>query len=248
MQEKKPAEDAPAREWLTYYAWLQRTHSKAEHSETSTSRERASQTLMLALGDAPEHVTIRDLDGAERSVAVHPKSHEALEWFEARTRRIAWLVQQRDQLQSRPDAESLMLAERCGLEVSHQYRLLVVAATTPGPGLSWDVESSPDKSALPEWSADLSPTETLAVRNAFIEVNALRLQVITEILSPSKRESAPPLGWATFFALRAEEAGVSSTVLLRDRSLASQIAAATLAAEAKLSAAEESPGTDKGQS
>lgn len=221
------------RNWLSYYTWLHRTHAKSEHSADSTTRQRADQTLLLALADTPEHVTFVH-NGAEISVAVYPKSHEALEWFETRTRLIEWLVARRNEITERTDSDSLMLVERIGREIAHQYQLLVVAATTPGPGLPWEAEASPDD--LPEWSFDLAPTDTLAVRNAFLEVNALRLQVINEVLAPRSKDKAPPLGWATFFSIRAEEAGVPSTSLLRERSLASQIAAATLASEAKLAA------------
>lgn len=219
------------RHWLSYYTWLHRTHAKSEHAADSTSRQRADQTLLLALADTPEHVTFIH-GGHQVSVAVYPKSHEALEWFESRTRVIDWLLARRAEVSARTDYDSLMLVERTDREIAYQYQLLVVAATTPGPGLPWDPDASPDD--LPEWSYDLAPTDTLAVRNAFLDVNALRLQVITEVLAPRSKDKAPPLGWATFFSIRAEEAGVPSSELLRERSLASQIAAATLAAEAKL--------------
>lgn len=226
------------RAWLSYYTWLHRTHARSEHATDSTSRQRADQTLLLALADTPEHVTFVH-GGVEISVAVYPKSHEALEWFESRTRLIGWLVARRNEISERKDSDSMMLVERVGREIAYQYQMMVVAATTPGPGLPWDAEATPDD--LPKWSAELAPTDTLAVRNAFLEVNALRLQVINEVLAPRSKEKAPPLGWATFFSIRAEEAGVPSSTLLRERSLASQIAAATLASEAKLAAVD----TDK---
>lgn len=233
LDERRPAEDAAAREWLGYLAWLHRIHSRAEHSKTGPARKKADAILLQALADEPAYVGLMR-NGEMTSVAVYPKSHAALEWFESRVRTIEWLIASRSKIENRTDSDSLFLHERINLEIAYQYQLLVVAATTPGPGLPWEPDAIPE--TLPEWAYDLDPVATLLVRNAFLEVNAVRLQALHEILSRGGNKKAPEIGWATFFAIRAEETGVDSTTLLCDRSLASQIAAAALASDAKLSA------------
>lgn len=236
LDERRPAEEAPAREWLGYVAWLHRTHSRAEHAQTAPARKKADAILLQALADEPSYVTLMR-NGEATSVAVYPKSHSALEWFEGRVRTIEWLIANRSKIEDRIDSDALFLIERINLEVAYQYQLLVVAATTPGPGLPWEADAIPE--ALPDWAYDLDPVATLLVRNAFIEVNAVRLQALHEILTRGREGKAPEIGWATFFAIRAEETGVDSTTLLCDRTLASQIAAAALASDAKAAAVAE---------
>lgn len=231
------AEEPDLKVALAYAALRALVAERAPDKDSRKSRkEKANRVLLDALGDVPAYVDITRNETPLR-VAVYPKSYTALKWFDLTGRKIEWLVDTQRKLESRSDPEVIVLLERAGIEEAFQYQRMVVAATTPGCGLPWEPDDT--SSDLPEWAYDLGPTEILAVRNAFVEVNALRLSVMHDVLSPTKKNGdAPELSWAQFFSLRSEESGLDTPILLRDRSLPSQIAASALASDAKLQAME----------
>lgn len=191
----------------------------------------AEADVVAALRDAPEYA---ELDG--ESVLVYPKSFDALDFIAQRDRRIQWLVEQREKIASRAIALTPGLLDAIGNEIVFQYGLIIWASTHEGAKLPFDSRNAPD--TLPDWITALSPTDYLMIYQAFVKVNTERIFVLKLMLDArlsekqSKVSKAP--SWLTFWASRAEDAGVGADVLMRDRSLPSQIAQALLAAESKL--------------
>lgn len=203
-------------------------------SDRAERKENADAVLLAALADAPMELVLTGAEGEDFTVGVYPKSYEALRWFDSVSRKLQWLVDRRRDIETQNGAEIGDLIQRIGDEEAWIYGLVSLAALTGGPGLPWERGDEPRD--LPEWVRALSPSDVLRIRRAFIEVNSTRLSVLNEILSPASKRETTNLSWAPFFATRAEESGEDSKVLLRDRSLASQLAASALSADVKLTA------------
>lgn len=217
--------------WARAYADLSRIAGQSESTARESTADQDEAAVIDALTDQPADLVITKPDGSPMAVSVYPKSHRALEWFRARSKRIAWCVAKRDALEKRQDPSVFPLMERVGEEVAFQYALLADAATTPGCWLPWEPVDVPN--VAPDWAAFISPGDLLRIYNAFIEVNAIRLAIVQRRLSPSGNADDKPLSWAEFFALRTSDTGVASAVLLRDRSLVSEIASALKASDVR---------------
>lgn len=213
--------------WARCYADLSRIAGRSERPERDTT-DADEAAITDALAETPVDVVITKPDGSQMVVGAYPKSFRALEWFRARGKRIAWLIDKRNALEERQDPSVLPLLERIGEEVVAQYALLAEVATTPGCWLPWEPADVPNEPR--EWAAFIAPGDLLRIYDAFIEANVVRLAIVQRRLSPGKGDDKP-LTWPELFAMRTAETGVGSAVLLRDRSLVSEIASALKASD-----------------
>ena len=168
-------------------------------------------------------------------MSVYPKSFDALDFIAQRDRCIQWLVEQREKIATRAIALTPGLLDAVGSEISYQHGLIAWAATHAGAGLPFPDREPP--ALLPAAIEDLGPNDYLVIYQAFVKVNASRLYTLKLMLDARLSDSqtkAP--SWLTFFASRADESHGNATaeMLMRDRSLGSQIATALLAAETRL--------------
>lgn len=196
--------------------------------ESSTATRESEDAVIAALRDAPEAVTLSNSE----TVFAYPKSFDALDFIAQRDRRITWLVEQRDKVAQRAIAKQPGLLDAIGNEITYQFGLIVWAATHEGPSLPFKGRVPPED--LPEWIERLSPNEYTSLNGAFVRVNAVRLWTLHQQLDARLgKDGDKPSSWQTFFATRSEDAHVGADVLMRDRSLPSQLAAALLTADAR---------------
>jgi hypothetical protein len=237
--EENPAKDLGG--WVFWFAQLVRFCGRKElkEAQASIASKGAERTVLDALRDAPEYVELQPVaDGPPRRMAAHPKGFEALDFLDRHDQVIAWLNQQRAKLLLLPapiSAEPLAAVSR---ETLFQYGLIAFAVTHAGAGLPFPAGDPPAE--LPESIRELSPIDLIQLHGAFIRANVIRLHALYALLEMQLGETSNErLSWATFFSTRAEETGEPAQMLMRDRSLASQIAAALIAAEARKRALEE---------
>lgn len=224
------------RGWITTYAALVRFCGRIDEAETRTERD-TDDDVIKALADTPKNVELQ----SGETITVYPKSFIALQFIERCDARIDWLLSRRAVLvDRRDDADDVDLLERTSEEIAFQYGLMAMAACHPGPTLPFDELSTP--TSLTPAVASLSPIDFVNVRNGFIEVNALRLHVLIKLLEKSGSQDGNAAGrqnWKTFFSIKEDESGSAASVLMRDRSLPSQLAASVIAADVRLAAMNE---------
>jgi hypothetical protein len=222
--------------WVFWYATLIRYVGRLELKESQRERatEGGERTILDALTDKPVTVELQPIgDEPSRRVSVYPKSFEALAFVDSRERNIRWLSEQNQKLLPLPANLTVETITAVDRETIHQYGLIVHAVTHAGAGLPFPAEDPP--AALPAWITDLSPINIIDIHNAHIECNVFRIHALYLLLEITTGETQPArrLSWATFFSARAEEIGIETRSLMRDRSLTSQIASALIAAEAR---------------
>lgn len=252
--------DAPA--WLAYYRHLHRTHAKGEPSGDSTAPAAltvpadAEPVVLDALRSAPAVVELVGSvapDGGDL-VLVHPKAFIPLQAFRRRDARVDWLTEQRAQLLSLgPAAADDDLLRRVDEELAYQYALLVWGATTEGCGLPYEEHDAPED--VPTWLLALDPVDVLRIREAFVQVNALRLAALSALLAAQtaadRAADAPPgqqrPQWSTFFATRADEQHTAggAAALMRDRALAAVLAESIVASSERARVAREAEARAK---
>lgn len=221
--------DLTIKGWVFCFANYTRFAGRIE--KPSANSDAAEADVLAALRDSPERVTLSD----GKDQYAHPKSFEALDWIAQRDRRITWLVEQREKVASRAIAKTPGLLDAVGNELTFQTGLMVWVATHEGCGLPFPSRVVPEE--LPEWIEEINPLDSLRIRQAFMQVNAVRLhalqlQLAARLTAKEKATQQPAL-WTTFFATRAEETGIGSDVLMRDRSLGSQLAAALVTSDSR---------------
>ena len=226
--------------WIYAFAnlLLLRKTSKEEAAGAATrARDEAEEEVLKALDDSPEIVTLPVRDGDQYlTVAVYPKSYVTLDFMASHDARIEWLVGRREKVRGSAMAIAPDLLDRAGQEIAFQYGLLCWVATHEGPGLPFPPRETPDE--LPQWVSALSPKDLHAIHSAFVKVNLIRLHLLYSLLGHIADDgNAARPSWTTFFALRSEDTGVPASVLMRDRSLGSQIAQALIVAEQRLRSA-----------
>lgn len=215
---------------LLTYGDLRSLHTERDRP-TGQRRTDEEAEILAALSDKPEVVSI----GHGKPVSVYPKSFEALQTIRRIGSRIDYLLHKASKMLEQGIAVSDDLFERVDREVLFLYRALVLGVTHEGPTLPFDATGAITE--FPTWIIVLSPVDIRVIHSAFITVNAARLAVLTHLLSIGSEEKGPGHSWATFFSLRSDESHIPSPVLMRDHSLPSQMAAALLAADARIKAA-----------
>lgn len=218
--------DETVRGWIhcvaNYTRFCDRIPSDSEAKPVDNS------VLDDALLDYPETVLL----SGELSLSVYPKSFSALRFIERCDQRIQWLAAKRVALAEGSDTSDLDFLERVVDEMEHQYRVIAWVATFKEPGLPFPDEEMPI--GVPDQIRDLSPTDYMMLRVAFLRVNQLRLALLIKMLSeqtgeePNARDS-----WSTFFANQESEGHGPARHLMRDRSLVSQLAAALKTGESR---------------
>lgn len=219
--------------WIYCYASMVRFCGRlgqADEKKESLGRSGEDEVL-AALSDKSDSVTL----SSGSTVTIHPKSFEALRTIERIDDRIGWLCEKRAELAARRNKADLELLDRATAEVSFLYQLMAWGATYPGVSLPWlDPVTGTELEAFPpEQILLLAPTDYLIVRAGLLKVNQYRLAVLSMMLSEKKApDPAARQTWGTFFALREEQSHTPARTLMRDRSLASQLASALLAGDA----------------
>jgi hypothetical protein len=191
----------------------------------------ARQEVLAALSDEPAIVTLDN----QKTLTVYPKSFRALLTIARIGERIDYLLRHSAQLLDAGVAMNDELFIRVDREVVFLYSALVFGATHAGPKVPFEDLRRLEK--MPPWINDLTSIEVQRIHIAFVRVNAVRLAVIARLMKlEAAKEDGPGSTWATFFSLRSDETHIPSPSLMRDHSLASQMAAALIAATAKLRA------------
>lgn len=217
--------------WIFCYANYIRFCERIGEDGDTRREQAVEDDVIAALRDAPEVVTLQGSTDAF-TVSVYPKSFDALDFIAQRERRIEWLIEQREKIARRSLAKTPGLLDAVGSEITYQYGLIVWSVTNPGPRLPFDDREIPD--SLPDWIADLSPTDILLLNRAFQRVNAVRLFALKMQLDArdTRKDEDRRSSWSSFFGTRAEQSHIDAGVLMRDKSLVSQLAAALLNADA----------------
>lgn len=228
--------------WVFWYATLVRFNGRREYTEarTEAATANAQGTILDALMDRPKSVELQAIDGAApRTVAAYPKSFEALSFIDSRDRNIVWLNSMSRKLLERDLSVTADALSKVDREVLYQYGLLIWSVTHAGAGLPFPAEDPP--ATLPDWIRELSSVDIIRIHGAYVEANILRIHSLYFLLEIRTGSTEPDnrLSWATFFSSRAVDTGIEPRALMRDRSLASQIAAALVAADERTRALEE---------
>jgi hypothetical protein len=200
--------------------------SRTERGSVEGAERQAA--VMDALADTPESVTLVAVEAGADPVrlTVYPKGYVALRAIQTRNLLIASLTDDLKALETHGGPADLDVIIRAQEEMGYQERVIAWIATTPGPGLPFPEEDW--RPTLPPQFADIHPHDFYALAGAFQRVNATRLLLLD---SSSRSETRP--NWSVFFAMMAETLNASTAELMRDWSLASLIAQATVAAERK---------------
>jgi hypothetical protein len=230
---ENPGKDIDA--WIYCYASMVRFCDRLDAAdERKAAAESGSENEVIrALADTPEPVVL----SSGKTVTIHPKSLIALEFIERLDHRIQWLTEKRADLLKRNGYDDVKLIDDAVAEINLLYGVIAWAALHEGCGLPFsEIEVL---TTLPEEVRSLSPTDFPMVHNAFLKVNAIRLHVLLMMYSEKQApEPGARQSWATFFAMREEQSHTPAKTLMRERSLASQVAASLLAADVHLEARE----------
>jgi hypothetical protein len=222
--------DRTVRGWLRYFAVLHRRHAMLMEQPLAAD---ADQLLLSALRSEPQRVLLvtqaPDDSGAPATLAVYPKSFEALVEIQKHDALLEWVslryMYLHEHQRAHTDADYLAFSQRALDEMTYQYQLLAWIVTTPGPGLPFD----PLGGEIPEIPAHirrLDVLDLLALLRAHATVNAVRLRVLRSLMAadtPGTTERQRPT-WAMFFANAAVDLKTSTRALMRDHSLAEVLA------------------------
>lgn len=215
----------PIFRWVFYYAQLVRFCGRIESRETVGME--ADAAILQALRCEPKSVPL----GGDLVLEVHPKSFNALLNVHARDKLLHWLnVRYAALADAEHGAEALQFLERVAAEISYQYGLLAWTATADGPGLPFDPRAD-ERPDVPPALRTLEPFQLFRLHQAFIEVNAARLQALERLVSPAAEEgpTARPT-WSGFFSNLAMKWEVDPQVLMADHALVKLLAMVKLAA------------------
>lgn len=215
---------APKGDWIRCYAQYVRLNGRQEW--TRPDGEEGERELLKALRGEPVEVELVDGD----VVRCHPKSHDALRWFQARGWEIRWLRDRvaafRDALDAgevaREDApEPLSALHAAEQTLARQLAVFCWAATHEGPALPWPYgEDPPDP---PDRFLDLPPVDVYRINAAFLRANHRGAHLIDKLLGDEERSS-----FDVFFAQKARQMGRPSRDLMQREPMISQIVEAAL--------------------
>jgi hypothetical protein len=217
---RNPKKDLSAwiRCFANYVAFLDRDSIARKASQHAVKQ----QIVLDALADKPESVRLAT---AGRSVQVHPKSFIALVDIHARSLMLAMLTDQTEQLVAAGRPEDLEVVLRAYDEMAYHQQVIAWIVTTPGVGLPF-----PEGTAVPqvpaEWG-EVHPADFYAVAAAHQRVNVMRLSALDMSRSGESRPD-----FSVFFAMLAGSSDHSTADLMRDRSLAGELAASSERARA----------------
>jgi hypothetical protein len=211
---------------LRWYGKLRQFHARAEGRQVATSRDQADATLLDALQETPEAVTLRSPVDGRDSLAVHPKGFSALLDCRLCERRIEQFTATAQFL----EATDRSAARRFDDGVRYYYALFVWITTHEGPGVPYQWHAATPEP--PAWCYEVNPFDLLLVIAAHLKVNVARLQALTVLTHPDPiGKGGPRPTWSEYFASLAAEKGDDPIRFMRDRSLANLIATHALAAE-----------------
>ncbi len=217
---KNPTHDLGAwiRCFANYVAFLDRDSAP----RLEQARLAKQKVILEALADQPEVVTLAttEADGTPRTVTVPPKSYVALVEIHRHNALLATLTDQTEQLVRAGAAEDLEVVLRAYEEQSYLQRVVAWIVTTPGVGLPY--AEGTDRPELPAELGELHPADFFRIAAAFQRVNALRLAA----LDMTRNSEARP-DFSVFFASLAGSSDLSTAQLMRDRSLAGEVASAS---------------------
>jgi hypothetical protein len=218
--------------WVFWYGQLIRFTGRLEQRELVSAE--ADGLIIAALRADPREVKLSD--PPHQVVQVYPKSFEALLNVHARDQLIGWLAARNAVCrQSVNGADVMALLERLAAELAYQQLLMVWTATAPGKidyyGLPFAVED--DRPEIPESLRSISPWDIVRVHQAFLDVNATRLQALEKLIQPTREETGGGRpAWSVFIGSMALKWRVDPVRLMRDHALIQILATAKIAAMA----------------
>lgn len=209
--------------WLRYYAVLHRAHAKGEAAPVSAAHARNDATILDSLRNEP--IMVVPLDKHD-NVFVYPKSLDALLHVHALDLQLAWMLTQKEILETEASAESMNLIQLLMDVMAYTYQLLCWVVTSEGPELPYRVED--DNPEIPPYVLAFSPWDVVRICQAHQE-HLTRLSVLTTLLdAKSQREGGKRPSWSMFIGSMSVELGESSNTLMRHRSLAELLAVARI--------------------
>jgi hypothetical protein len=234
--EEKLAEDRPgskeypdrdARSWLRYYTKLQRLHAQLQRRASSGGTEDAE--VLDALRGQP--VLVELVNKEHKPVQVHPKSLHACLYVHALDLKIAWLLAQKDLLESRGTAGDVLMLPKIYEATAYVYQLLVWIVCSEGPAMPFDT-NDPDPEP-PEWVRNLEPWDVLRICQAHQKL-MLRLQALSALIDENSAQEGKGLrpSWSMFYSTMAVELKESAEHLIKLRSVGEMLAMARLNAAA----------------
>jgi hypothetical protein len=218
--EENPATDVFG--WLRFYAVLHRCHARGE-TQSDSAHARNDATILDALRNEPIMVVPLSDDD---DIFVYPKGLDALLHIHALDLQLAWMLAQKEILETEASAESMNLIQYVMDAMAYTYQLLCWVVTTRGPELPYRVED--DDPQIPTYVKALTPWDVVRVVQAHQE-HLARLSVLSSLLdtTPQKEGGKRP-SWSMFVGSMSVELGEPANVLMKHRSLAELLAVARI--------------------
>ena len=214
---------SPVWDWVWWHSQLVRFCGRMESRELESGE--ADAQVLAALNDDPQRVALAG-GGELHELHVYPKSLPALQHLQLRDQLLSWLAARYEALGEEPVAGdgTSSLRERVADEITTQTLTIAWIVTSEGPGLPFPADPA-DRPELPDAIRVLSPVDVLRIHQAFLEVNAVRLQALERLVSAPRGDapSARP-SWAVFVGALSMKLKADPKRLLADRSLASLLA------------------------
>lgn len=205
--------------WLYCYASYSRLMGRAEAASASGDSQEA---LLAALAAEPVAVTLPE----GTTFQCHPKSYLALRWLAHADALLGAMLHQMERIPYFQTDEQDSLREEAMLGTTELQLALVWAAVHPGPGLPFDERQRVP--AIPPEIQAISPIGVYQVLQAYRSANLQGLAALPALTDGAVDGSRPT--FAMFFAAMAQESGLSSAALMRERPLVQLLAQARLSA------------------
>ncbi len=203
---------------LSYLQWLSTEYGKGPLTPKAASKRwdtLAMDDLRAALAADPVHVALSNGD----CVAVYPKGEQALHRLACNQVALKWATTRWLHLTTLEEqsAASLVALQSCADLVAYLQSEFAEIVTHPGAWIPWDEESSRSH-PVAAWTRELTPSDHLALRAAYLEVNLLRNNAIAE-RTRAFANGGDPMPLAAFLGVMADELHVQPERFTREYSL-----------------------------
>jgi hypothetical protein len=240
--------------WLHYFAQLIRFTERLTTRETLAEKdlEAARKEAYAGLREQPVQVELIHPDpaGNAQSLAVYPKSFDALCLVDEIDIGIRFILSQADRLEASGSAEHTLRAQEARRAASELHQVVCWIACTKGPSVPFD--STEPHPPAPGPYRDLDPFDILLILQAFHRVNRTRFEAVGRLMgrTPQADDAADPsrASWETLGLAVAEHQRCPIEHLLRDRSLVAWVSQSALTWDQRARAAEEAERQNTAQS
>lgn len=210
--------DASATGALSYLQWLSTEYGKGPMTPKASSKRwdpLAMDDMRAALAAEPVMLTM----STGHTVAVYPKGEAALHRLAVNQVALKWASTRWLHFTTieDPNADALLAMGKCADLVDYLQAEFAEIVTHPGAWIPWD-EASGGTHPVAEWTRDLTSTDHLALRAAYLEVNLRRINAIAE-RTRGFANGGDPMPLAVFMGVMADEQHVKPEEYTRRYSL-----------------------------